>query len=44
MTHWNREVCPVCRRLIAVTVNSGTMHAHTDKCGHACPMSGRQVA
>lgn len=44
MSAWIKARCPVCWRTIAVTANSGTMHAHTDKCGHACPMSGRQVS
>jgi hypothetical protein len=44
VTVWERSVCPVCRRLVAISPNSGLMRAHADKAGYPCPMSGREAA
>jgi hypothetical protein len=44
MTVWMKEKCPVCGRSIAISPFRGTLVAHTDKAGQACPMSGRECA
>jgi hypothetical protein len=43
MTLWHDVVCPVCRRLIATSDIKHIAHAHADKAGHPCPMSGKPV-
>lgn len=44
MTKWERVCCPVCRRLVAASDIRGLLHAHTDKAGNPCPMSGREAS
>jgi hypothetical protein len=43
MTRWEKVKCPVCLKLVAASDIRSLLHAHTDKAGHPCPMSG-QVA
>lgn len=41
MTKWEKVVCPCCKRLVAVSDIRSIAHAHADKCGNPCPMSGK---
>ena len=45
MGHWSgKAVCPVCKRTVAVSDIRGVAHAHADKIGSPCPMSGRPLS
>jgi hypothetical protein len=42
--HWTgKAVCPCCKRTIRVSDLRGIAHAHNDKIGATCPMSGKEV-
>jgi hypothetical protein len=43
VTKWEKTVCPICKRLVAVSDIQGIAHAHADKVGNPCPMSGRHL-
>jgi hypothetical protein len=44
MTDWTKTTCPVCKRLVATSDIKHIAHAHCDKVGNPCPMSGRAVS
>lgn len=44
MTRWGKVMCPVCKRAVWVSDIRGVAHAHADKAGHPCPMSGREIS
>ena len=37
------EVCPVCKRVVAVSKERAVVFAHHDKAHQPCPMSGHSL-
>lgn len=44
MNLWPREECLMCKRLIAVSPDTGRLRPHNTKMGDNCPYSGERVA